>query len=380
MHPYQTVIKKPKIYRMNNNTIQTSVTKQFGIKYPIFLAGMHIAAGPELCAAVSNAGGIGVLGALSCKKPEQLDELITEMKEYLNDKNAVFGVDLVIPKVGEGARKTNKAYHDGPIEKFLDVVIKHGAKLVVTAIGAPSQEICDKLHDHGIAVMSMIGSVKHLRLLLDKNTMKSRVDLVCCQGGEGGGHTGSVPTSLLIPSVVDAVQGFKSVLTGNQIPVVAAGGMYSGRSLVAALSFGASAIWVGTRFVATEESGAPLVHKKCVLKAGFNDTVRSSIYTGRPCRVYKTNYVKDWENNRSDEIAKLTSKGIVPFEQELTSINYESPDIDDDDNVDNDDKPYLMGETAAVVKKIQPAREVVEEIMTEALGQLNIIGSYKAKL
>lgn len=361
------------------STISTSITQQFGVKYPIFLAGMNIAASPANCAAVTNAGGIGVLGAAKCKKPEQLEELIVEMKELLNDpENAVWGVDILIPKVGEGARKTNKHYHEGPIEEFLKVVVKHKANLLVTAIGAPSQEIVDYLHQHGVAIMSMIGAVKHLRTLLNPETKESRVDFVCCQGGEGGGHTGSVPTSLLIPTVVDACQGYKSTLTGKQIPVVAAGGMYCGRSLVAALAYGASAVWVGTRFVTSKESGSPPAHKERVLKAGFNDTVRTTIYTGRPMRVYNSRYVQNWEKNRKDEITELTNKGVLPHEHEMDSDGYEDPDVEEDP--ESDDTPYLMGETSAVVKKIQPAREIVEEIMSEALDQIKTIESYKAKL
>ncbi|CAN6628493.1 hypothetical protein TRVA0_011S03048 [Trichomonascus vanleenenianus] len=355
-------------------SISTPITKTFGVKYPIFLAGMHIAAGPRLCAAVTNAGGIGVLGALVARTPDILDDLLTEMKSYLDDpENAVFGVDLVLPKVGEGARKTNKHYHEGPLQAFLDVIVKHGAKLVVSAVGAPSQEACDYLHKHGIAVMSMIGSVKHLKHIMGRNGSDiARVDMVCCQGGEGGGHTGSIPSSLLIPSVVDGVRGFRSPLTKQQVQVVAAGGMYCGRSLAAALSYGASAVWVGTRFVATEESGAPLEHKKKVLQAGFDDTVRTLIYSGRPMRVFRTGYVNNWETNRQAEIQELTSKGVVPYEKELDSDSFD-PEKEEDSGM------YLMGETAAVVRAIVPAKQVVEEIMNEALEAIKRVKSF-AKL
>ncbi|CAN6658734.1 hypothetical protein TRVA0_031S00254 [Trichomonascus vanleenenianus] len=358
-------------------SISTPITKHFGVQHPIFLAGMNIAAGPRLVAAVTNAGGIGVLGAASAPTPDILDSLLVEMKSYMNDpENGVFGVDFLLPKIGGGARKTNKAYHVGPIKPFLDVLIKHKAKLVVSAVGAPSQDICDYLHEHGIMVMCMIGAVKHLKHLLGSNGSDiARVDMICCQGGEGGGHTGSIPSTLLIPSVVDAVKGFRSKITGEQVQVVAAGGMYCGRSLAAALSYGASAVWVGTRFVATEESGAPMNHKRKVLNAGFDDTVRTLIYTGRPLRVYRTKYVNNWEQ-RKDEIAELTSKGVIPYDTDLENENYDP----DPENDDEDDNKYLMGETAAVVKAIVPAKQVVDEIMAEAVAQINRLNSFQSKL
>lgn len=112
--------------------------------------------------------------------------------------------------------------------------------------------------------------------------------------GEGGGHTGDVPFSILIPTVVDLCKPHKSPLTGKPITVVAAGAVADGRGLAAALSYGASGVWVGTRFVASTEAGAPKLHKDLVLSAGYDDTVRTLIYSGRPMSVRKTDYVKDW--------------------------------------------------------------------------------------
>merc|ERR1719190_328079 len=123
----------------------------------------------------------------------------------------------------------------------------------------------------------MIGSPNHVGKALDAG-----VDIICAQGGEGGGHTGDVATSILIPMVVDLCRGKLSPLTGKQVPVVAAGGIFDGRGLAMSLAFGADAVWVGTRFVACVESGAPKQHKKDLLKAKVQDTHRSLVYTGRP--------------------------------------------------------------------------------------------------
>merc|ERR1719223_799867 len=131
----------------------------------------------------------------------------------------------------------------------MDVIIESGAKLFVCAVGVPPKFVVDKLHGAGIVVMNMIGAVKHV----DK-ALAAGVDIVCAQGSEAGGHTGDIATSILIPKVVDACSGHMSPLTGKQVPVVAAGGIFDGRGLAMALSAGAAGVWVGTRFVACEEA------------------------------------------------------------------------------------------------------------------------------
>ena len=135
----------------------------------------------------------------------------------------------------------------------------------------------------------MVGHPKHVKRALDVG-----VDLICAQAGEGGGHTGDVPASILIPACVDIVKGHKSPLNGRPVYVVGAGAVYDGRSLAANLMWGAHGVWVGTRFVASVEAGAPKAHKEAIVKAGYEDAVRTLIYTGRPLRVLRTPYVDDW--------------------------------------------------------------------------------------
>ena len=122
--------------------------------------------------------------------------------------------------------------------------------------------------------MNMIGHPKHVRKCLELD-----VDIICAQGGEGGGHTGDVPTTILIPTVVEMCRGKKSSFTGEDVQVVAAGGLFNGQSLAASLMLGASAVWIGTRFVLCEEAGAPDAHKDAVQTAGFDDNVRTLIFT-----------------------------------------------------------------------------------------------------
>lgn len=213
-------------------TITTGLTTLFGIKHPILLAGMNVAAGPELAAAVTNAGGLGVIGGVFYT-PEFLRKQIQNLKSFLVNKDAPFGVDLLLPAVGGSARKTNYDYTEGKLPELIDIIIEEKAKLFVSAVGIPPDWVVEKLHKAGIPIMNMIGAPKHVRKVL-----AAGVDIVCAQGGEGGGHTGDVPSSVLIPKVVDLCRGARSSLTGGPVHVVAAGGIFDGRGLAAALSWG----------------------------------------------------------------------------------------------------------------------------------------------
>ncbi|THV02541.1 2-nitropropane dioxygenase [Dendrothele bispora CBS 962.96] len=347
--------------------IQTPITELFGIKHPVLLAGMNVAAGPELAAAVTNAGGLGVIGGFGYT-PKVLRQQIQAIKEDLTDKNAPFGVDLLIPQVGGNARKTNYDYTKGKLNELVDIIIEEKTSLFVCAVGVPPKEVVDRLHKAGIPVMNMVGHPKHVAKALAVG-----VDIICAQAGEGGGHTGDVPASILIPACVDAVKGHKSPLNGKPVYVVGAGAVYDGRSLAANLMWGAQAVWVGTRFVACKEAGAPKAHKEQVVSAGFEDAVRTLIYTGRPLRVKKTPYVEDWETNRQAEIKELTSKGIVPVEWDLQQHPEKSMES----------RAWLMGRVAALIHDIPPAKDIVENMVNEAATLLqhgNSLVKSKAKL
>jgi len=347
--------------------ITTELTTLFKIDHPILLAGMNVAAGPKLAAAVTNAGGLGVIGGVGYS-PEMLRDQIAELKEYLNDKNAPFGVDLLLPQVGGNARKTNYDYTKGKLNELIDIVIQEKASLFVSAVGIAPRAVVDRLHKAGIPYMNMIGHPKHVA-----KSIEAGADIICAQGGEGGGHTGSVPTSVLIPTVVDLCKGKKSPLTGRDITVVAAGGMYNGKSLAAALAMGAAGVWVGTRFILADEAGAPKEHQEAVRTAGYDDTIRTIIFTGRPLRVRKNNYILNWEENRKDEIKSLTSKGTIPVEHDIEELD--KADKLDDDTMDAA-RPWLMGKVAAVVNDKKPAKAIVDEMVAEAVAQLKQVQTY----
>jgi len=297
-----------------------------------------------------------------------LGEGIDDLKAQLEDKNAPFGVDLALPKVGGGARKTNYDYTKGQLPEITDVIIAKKASLFVCAVGVPPKDMVEKLHAAGIVVMNMIGHPKHVKKALDQG-----VDIICAQGGEGGGHTGDTPFSVLIPAVVDICKDAKSPLTGEPIIVVAAGGIADGRSLAAALSYGASGVWVGTRFVASIESAAPPLHKELVVSAGYDDTVKTLVYSGRPLHVRKTEYVRNWEEYRRQEILELIAMGKIPHEVEMGKHPEKSLE----------GRMWLMGKVAASIKDIKPAKEIVDELVTTAaktLSHMNTLMRPQAKL
>ncbi|KAF4615493.1 hypothetical protein D9613_002901 [Agrocybe pediades] len=333
----------------------TPLTRLFKINHPVMLAGMNVAAGPKLAAAVTNAGGIGVIGGVR-QSPKFLEGSINELKSHLEDKNAPFGVDLLIPQIGGNARKTNKDYTSGQLPELIDVIIKGKASLFVCAVGVPPKWAVDKLHAAGIPVMNMVGHPKHVPKALAQG-----VDIICAQGGEGGGHTGDTAFSILIPAVVDLCKDAKSPLTGEPVIVVAAGGIADGRGLAAALSYGASGVWVGTRFVASVEAGAPKMHKDLVLSAGYDDVIRTLIYSGRPMSVRKTPYVEEWETKRKAEIEQLVSEGKIPHDVELQNHPEKS----------TQGRSWLMGRVAGSIKDIKPAKEIVDELVNTAAKSLN---------
>lgn len=334
--------------------LSTPLTKLLGISHPVLLAGMNVAAGANLAAAVTNAGGMGVIGGVGYS-PKILEETISELKSHLENKDAPFGVDLLIPQVGGNARKTNYDYTKGQLPELVDIIIKSKAKLFVCAIGVPPKEIVDKLHAAGILVMNMVGHPKHVSRALVQG-----VDIICAQGGEGGGHTGDVPFSILIPACVDLCRNAKSPLTGEPVTVVAAGGIADGRGLAAALSYGASGVWVGTRFVASEEASAPKRHKELVLSASYDDVARTLIYSGRPLSVRKTPYVADWENRRQAEITELCSQGKIPHDVELEK----------DPKKFIQGQAWLMGKVAGSIHDIKPAKAIVDELVSTAAASL----------
>ncbi|KAK7906040.1 hypothetical protein LTR67_000765 [Exophiala xenobiotica] len=321
------------------------------------LAGMGVAAGPRLAAAVTNAGGIGVIGGHGYT-PDGLRDQVEELKSFLIDKNAPFGIDILLPQVGGQARKTNYDYTKGKLMELIDVVVESKARVFVSAVGVPPRQAVERLHAAGVLYMNMIGHPKHVQKCLDLD-----VDILCAQGGEAGGHTGDVPFSVLIPAVARLLKGKKSSLTGGDVLLVAAGGVSGGESLAASLMLGASGVWVGTRFIVANEAGASKAHQDAVLSATVDDTMRSIIFSGRPLRIRKTPYILNWEEKRQHEIKALTDKGIIP-------VHHDADEHPDDEELLDNLHPFLMGVVAGVVNHKSSAREIVDEFVDVAAERL----------
>ncbi|WDK14962.1 2-nitropropane dioxygenase [Colletotrichum graminicola] len=295
-------------------SLSTDLTRLLGMKHPIISAGMYIAGGPELVAAVSNAGGLGVIGGLYFT-PDELRSTIQEVKNRLKDPSLPFGLNLLLPQVGGSARKTNWDYTKGKLDELIDIVVGSGAKLFVSAVGVAPKDVVDKLHANGIFYMNLVGHPKHV-----VKACAAGADIICAQGSEAGGHTGEIPTSILLPACADLVKKYVSPLTGQPVQLVAAGGICDGRGLAASFMYGASAVWMGTRFVTATESSALKESKQAVIEAGFDSTIRSTIWTGRPLRAAATDYIRKWEHERRDELQGLLSKGIVPIDHEADAF------------------------------------------------------------
>jgi len=238
---------------------RTRFCELVGVEYPIVQTGMGWVAGPRLVAASANAGILGILAAATM----DYDQLVGAIREVKEKTDRPFGVNLRSDAPDAGER--------------IDLLIEEGVKVGSFAL-APKPDLIKKLKDAGVVVMPSIGAKRHAEKVAEWG-----VDAVLVQGGEGGGHTGDVPTSLLLPQVVDAVD----------LPVIAAGGYFDGRGLVSALAYGAAGIAMGTRFLLTSDSTVGDEVKQVYLGKGVGDTIRTTQVDGVPHRVLRTELTEE---------------------------------------------------------------------------------------
>jgi len=244
--------------------LRTSLCDLLGVQYPIVQTGMGWVAGPKLVSATANAGALGIIASATMDF-EQLKQSIAEVKSRTSKP---FGVNL----------RADSA----DVKDRIALMIDEGVK-VASFAQAPKPDLIARLKEAGVVVIPSIGAKRHAEKVLEWG-----VDAVLVQGGEGGGHTGAVPTTVLLPQVVDAVAG--------RVPVIAAGGFFDGRGLVAALAYGASGIAMGTRFLLTSDSSVPQAVKDYYLGKGVLDTVVSVQVDGVPHRVLRTELVDQLES------------------------------------------------------------------------------------
>ncbi len=295
--------------------MRTRLCDMFGIDVPIF-AFSHCR---DVVAAVSRAGGFGVLGAIGFS-PEQLEIELRWIDEHIGGKP--YGVDIVMPAtsaIPDGVKldqdslermlpELQKKFVAEMLERYqvpplpegtpppaagllewaggatrsqVDIALEHPIKLLVNALGPPPKDVVERAHAHGIPVAALVGSPKHAI-----EQVEAGVDLIIASGTEAGGHTGEVGTMVLVPGVVDAVA---------PVPVLAGGGIGSGRQVAAALALGAEGVWTGSIWLTVAESDTHPVIVEKLLAAGSRDTVRSRAMTGKPARQLRTPWTEAWD-------------------------------------------------------------------------------------
>ena len=305
-------------------SLHTPICDLFEIEVPIFLAGMSMVASAEVCAAVSEAGGYGVLGMAGADPDGIRDEM--RRVRALTDKP--FGVDLLaaLPEMVNAA---------------IDVIIDEGASCFAAGLGVPGP-IIEKCHDAGLKVMVVCGKVDHARRSEDAGC-----DAVIAQGTEAGGHTGKVAGMALIPQVVDAVD----------IPVLGAGSIVDGRGIAAAMALGAQGAWMGTRFIATQEATASRGFKEEIVARGGADTQITRCYSGKPMRVITNPYVEDWEQ-KPDEIQRFPDQMVVSMQNNVWGYT-------SDDDTDRTRTAFPSGQGIGGIEDIPKVADLMPRLVAD---------------
>ena len=377
---------------MARPVLRTALCDLLGIEYPFILAGMGPVAGgivgpvatAELAAAVSNGGGLGVLGG-SGYGPERLREEINKIRG-LTDKP--FGVDLLLPAnyMGEAAKKPPPAdprelvpadVRDGlkailadldvpwleapPVETEtrptlqgrgggmsdaqMEVVIEEKVPVFAAGLGSPAPWI-DRLHANGTVVLSLVGNVKNA-----ERVAHAGVDAVVTQGTEAGGHTGRIGTLPLVTQAIEAI---------DPVPVIAAGGIGSGRGMAAMLAAGAAGVWVGTAFLVSEEANQPPAQLKRILAATEEDTKITRLYSGKTMRNIRNPLIDAWENSGIRALP-MGIQGIV-----IRDVAHSLRQAGREDLLMN-----AAGQIAGMLNEVRPASAIMEEIIGETVEILS---------
>lgn len=328
--------------------LKTELCEMLGIEKPIIQAGMGFVARSELAAAVSQAGGLGVLGASFLT----LDELREEIRKTRDMTDKPFGVDILFATYGKPSPDLKVEEYTSDVRKQIDVVFEERVPILASGLGNPAP-VVDQAHELGIKVISLVGNTKNA-----KRVAAGGVDVIVAQGYDGGGHTGRVGTFTVVPAVVDCVSQ----------PVMAAGGIADGRGLVAALAMGAVGAWIGTRFVASKEAYGHMNYKNLITEADDEGTTRTRCFSGKPCRVIKNRITAEWES-REDE--------IEPFPMQIGKISeYVGENVYFAARLHGktDLGPCAAGQSSVLIHDVKGAGEIVDDIITEAGNILNRLG------
>ncbi len=350
--------------------IKTPLTELVGIEHPVVQTGMGWVAGPRLVAATSNAGGLGILASATMT----LDELQTAVTKVKAATDKPFGVNIRADAGDAGDR--------------VELLIRENVNVASFAL-APKPELIARLKQAAVVVIPSVGAAKHA-----KKVAEWGADAVIVQGGEGGGHTGPVATTLLLPSVLDAA-------AGSGMPVVAAGGFFDGRGLAAALSYGAAGVAMGTRFLLTSDSTVPDAVKRRYLEAGLDGTVVSTRVDGMPHRVLRTGLVEKLESGsrvrgfgaavlnaqKFKELSGMTWRSMIndgramrhgkdmTWSQVVMAAN--TPMLLRAGLVDGNTEAGVLasGQVAGIIDDLPSCAELIESIMDDAVRHLQAASS-----
>ena len=363
--------------------MQTPVTEMFGIEFPI-LAFSHCR---DVVAAVSRAGGLGVLGAVA-HTPEGLEVDLAWIEDEVGDRP--YGVDLIVPAMYAGDETGglklsdvadlipagHRAFLDDLLDRYdvpddpdahsgwtvssddvpfsanradehLEVALAHRPALMANALGPPPAEMIDRCHEVGVKVAALAGTRAHA-----ERNVNAGADIIIAQGAEAGGHTGEIGTMVLIPEVVDAVA---------PVPVLGAGGIGRGRQMAAAMALGAAGVWCGSVWLTTEEAETHPVVKQKMLAAGSGDTLRSRSLTGKPARMLRTAWADEW--NREDTPDPLG----MPLQPILTNEAQQRINRAAHHTGSGAEQlaTYFVGQIVGSMNRTRPAGQVVLEIVEE---------------
>jgi NAD(P)H-dependent flavin oxidoreductase YrpB (nitropropane dioxygenase family) len=366
--------------------MHTDICDLFGIEYPIFAftPSQHVAA------AVSRMGGLGVLGAVRFNDASELDEALDWLDDNTDGKP--YGVDVVMPmKVPtEGTTTDLSSYIPDGHKKFVDetllklgipplpegegregvlgwlhsmarshvdVALQHRPVLIANALGTPPSDVIDLAHQHGVKVAALAGAAKHAA-----SHVANGVDIIVAQGYEAGGHTGEVATMVLVPDIVDAV--------GPGVPVLAAGGIGSGRQLAAALALGAQGAWTGSIWLSTEEYQTLNSHAGWVeafTRATSSDTVRAKVYTGKPARLLKSKWTDAWAEEGAPTPLPMPLQNLLVSDAHNRINAAGNPDV----------VSMPVGQIVGRMNDVKPVEQVMRDLIAEyeaTVKRLNALG------
>ncbi len=368
--------------------MRTRICDLFGIEFPIF-AFSHCR---DVVAAVSKAGGMGVLGALAFT-PEQLAIELSWIDEHVDGKP--YGVDVVMPASYVGADlsaleqmipEEHRRFVEEVLDRYqvptlpegeptvrgllawthdrariqVDIALAHPIKLLANALGTPPKDVLDRVHEKGVLVAALIGNAEQARRQVEAGT-----DVIIAQGSEAGGHTGEVSTMVLVPEVVEAVQ---------PRPVLAAGGIGSGRQAAAALALGADGVWTGSIWLTVRESDThPAVIEK-LLHATSRDTVRSRSLTGKPARLLRTAWTQAWDSPDSPGTLPMPLQFMLTAEAQHRMHRYAHVDGSKARELVGSPVGQIVGRMIAV----RPARDVIYGMVEEFLETVDRLSALLA--